>query len=339
MFDAVNNKEYYNVAPGGLSRPDGFVMSDNEINKIGYLKNMMNNEILYGVKMEDTQSVKGLRRKIMLTKYFHDENGLEKAILYHIADDTWDGEAKYIGDINVKCEILNFKYPRADQWLFVQKGYMIIPEYLYDKYRFRSIENHAAFMAIKEEIEEKYQTYIHSIQKASVIKDTNPTVFNNHKDPRRSNAYNCIAELAKKSKDYSNMIELINKYEDLGLVEVYHAVTGSGSMQMDYIKSGKLKCSGSQIITATKILEYERRFIGLPIKGRRDYFNIALAFYFNCDEIDNEELYKRLSKNYHRMKPIQSVKQAVSEIERVYNYRNQNKVYIQQRYFNKKEKR
>ena len=39
------------------------------------------------------------------------------------------------------------------------------------------------------------------------------------------------------------------------------------------------------------------------------------------------------------MKPIQSVKQAVSEIERVYNYRNQNKVYIQQRYFNKKEKR
>jgi len=320
-------------------------MSDSEVRKMEYLKNMMDNEVLYAAKIEDKERKEGDIPRIMLGEMHFGEDGKPIWCLHMLCDDTKyikkDPE-EYLGQISTVSKVPQyFKYGGAEKWLH-KSNYMIISKATYDRYRIEASEGALSFRKISSEIAQSHREYyenrakIEKKQNSSVGKETMKIRYF---DERRVVALNCIAEFAKKSQDYKNLLELLNEYGDVGLTEVYHAITGSASMQMEYIKSGKLKCSDSQIETAKKMLEYERNFLDLPIKGRRDYFNVAIAFFYNCSEVDNDELYRRLRKNWHRIKQITSIKQAVSEIERVYNYRNRDKIHVKQGYFNKKDKR
>ena len=148
---------------------------------------------------------------------------------------------------------------------------------------------------------------------------------------------NHIIRLAKTSNDYRNFMELYNRFDDIGFTNVYHAVTGSGSItaaDAEIIRSGKLKCSADSVRRATDILTYESKFkdIVSAVGGRRDYFNIALAFCFNHPEIDNNILLKRLRKNYGEMTKIKSITDALRKIEKIYNNRRKPKVALEHDY-------
>ena len=345
MLDAVNNKEYYNVAPGGLSRPDGFVMSDNEKNKMEYLKNMMDNEAIYGVKIEDDERRNvGDIPRIMFGKIAYNNEGKAIFYLHLVSDDTKkikkDAD-KYAGSITTMSKVpQQLKYGGVEKWL-QNSNYMLVPKAIYDKYRSMAIEDACSFKIVSEEITKNHEIYFDNLfkdRRKQNISTKNTTEQVNFKKSSRSEALNCIINLSAKSKDYYNILELVNKYSDLGFAAVFHAATGNGSVVVGNISNGSLKCSDKQKIIASRALDYERRFVDFQIRGRRDYFNIALEFCYHCDEVDNEELYRRIKRKCDKkqMPIIRSIEQAISEIERIYNYRNNNKIHITQKYLTQK---
>ena len=218
---------------------------------------------------------------------------------------------------------------------------MPISENDFNGYRNEATKGSKSFKAVSELITQKHSEYFKEVnkyyQEKTVDKATSikSDILSRYKGAKKD-ALNCIVKLAETSKDYHNVLDLVCEYDDLGLAEIYYALTGCGSIKVKNIRDGQLKCPDEQKIRVSKILDFERRFSDLQIKGRRDYFNAALAFCFKCNKIDKELLFEKIKKRYRHMKPMQSIEQSLWEIEKVYNYRNSSKVSITSMYLDSK---
>jgi len=331
-FDAVNSREYYNVAYGGPSRPDGFIMTNEERNKMGYLTNQLENEVYYGVKIVDRKPGKPGKPRIQTAKtmFINEKKGW---CYTTIADDTEtfkndkkNKDSNKVAKITRETWYEPFKYDNETEWLQEDgKGEYTLTS-KDDYYRFTCVDWDVFDETVKE-IRELRRKYKQSIQNG---KDNyapiNSVNVVNKKDIVSSSttSMDSIRLLAKKSVDYYNFNNLLDEYEnDLGLIAVYNAVTGSGSVSTPCLSDGSLKCTEEQMKKATGILDYELQFSDMvqAIKGRHDYLYVALAFCYNNKNINNDELFRRFSKKYKTFKTIKSIENAIDQIDGLYNFR------------------
>ena len=338
-LDAVNSREYYNVAPGGASRPQGFIPSVEEVEKMEYLKNMMNNESVYGVKVEynKERNEKGLIPRITFVKTYNN-NGY--GTFHTMANDTDKVVSKKgnNGVINVLNTITKFYDPKTVVNWLKDKRYTIISKEKYDYYRIKSTESSEDFYNVSKQIEADWQNSIKKPEVTTRTVEKTSTINVSLAPKAQLDSMGCVVELAKKSKDYSNFLKLVNTYSDIGIAGVYYAVTSRGSISDSSLKNGQLKCSSKQVEQASNILNYERKFQSIGIKGRRDYFNVAIAFCYKLGSIDNDVLYRKVKKAYNEIPAIKSIEQAIEIVDGIYNRRlsKDKKVLIKQEYLKSK---
>lgn len=92
-LDAANSKEYYNVALGGPSRPDGlFLISDSERDKMDYLNAQLKNEEYCGVRLEERDYGKPRIIFIETMMYHNKKHGMFTTIDDDTGKMTWGGE-------------------------------------------------------------------------------------------------------------------------------------------------------------------------------------------------------------------------------------------------------
>ena len=347
-LDAINSKEYYNIAPGGPSRKKGFVMSEEEINKVNYLHDKMNNEVLYGVKIDKN----GAKMRIMLGAYVIPKQELN---YYVVDDDSAEVAAgKKKDDMVLRHYAKQMVFGDATKWMQSYEGakYMVIPkEEFYDYHDKLLIYGHST---VVKEVLPKYTKYITDLQQVKINKASNKSLSsdgnkNNLATKKRLTktdiAVNRIKELAKTSPQCSTFLDVYNQYKSLGLTTVYHAFTGRGSMNTNSFDNNKFNITHSSYNKAKKILEFESKFkeIAEYAGGKKDCLYIALAFCFENNKVDNDELLDKLEKQRkNKMKKkltqIQSIQNAINQIDAIYNYRkkDEDKVSISLDYMNKK---
>jgi hypothetical protein len=144
-----------------------------------------------------------------------------------------------------------------------------------------------------------------------------------------------IKKNAKTSSDFNYFKKLCLEYEkDFKITEIYYAITGRASIQGNYLKNN-FNCSEDEYKNAREALNYLLKFKDVVSKvgGHRSFLNMVILFCYKFSDVDNDELIKKLHKSYKNVKPItyvESLSDAVNQIERCYNYlRNtKNKVDI-----------
>ena len=313
---------------------------------MNYLEEMMNDEMIYGVKVKD-RSAEGKRPQVILSYI----ETVEDKVIGHfmtVTDDLYGNDRPKI--FSKGNDHFTHRYMNENEdvvpWMH-KEGYMLVDKDKWSNY-FMSVHGFGNFNQAVNEINTKSKAYKERIEGNKAKKSNNITTVDKSGFVSKSDTVkftdsnmNHIARLAKTSSDYRNFMELYSKFEDVGFTNVYHAVTGSGSItaaDAEIIRSGKLKCSADDVKRATSILAYELKFKNIisEVGGRGDYFKIAIAFCFNHPEIDNELLLKRLRKNYGKMTRISSIMDAIRQIESIYNNRRSHKVFLEHDYLRSK---
>ena len=339
-FDAVGNKEYYNVAFGGPSRPNGFAISDMERDKMEYLNNLLENQEYYGAKvLERGENEIGIPRIILART--------DGKIGWHTTTISRDIETNRKTKIKKDITTMVNRYQRYKEkdglkWFYKDGGGNYTPisksEYYNYMYELTDWQNFDESINNIYMLKSRYKNNTNYFVTDEKIND-NQTLSNIGKKTN----IDYIEEYAKTSSDYKNFLNLLYKYNDLDLVVVYHAVTGRGSISGDSFKNGNFKCTKADVEKASQILDFESRFTDViqTIKGRRDYLYVVLGFCYNCELIDNDELFNRFIKYYNKINPIKSIDQIVCDIDYIYNYRKpkNQKVFIKHEYVKDKTKR
>jgi len=309
---------------------------------MNYLEEMMSDEMIYGVKVKD-RSAEHKRPQVILSYI----ETVEDKVIGHfmtITDDLYSNDKSKV--FSKGNDHFTHRYMNENEdvvpWMH-KEGYMLVDKDKWSNY-YMCVHGFGDFNQAVSEINAKSKIYKERINSNKSKKNTNVTTVDKSGFASKTNTIqfadsnmNHIARLAKTSNDYRNFMELYRRFEDVGFTNVYHAVTGSGSItaaDAEIIRSGKLKCSADDVKRATSVLTYELKFKNIvsEVGGRGDYFKIALAFCFNHPEIDNEFLLKRLRKNYGKMTKIKSIRDALLQIEKIYNYRRNPKVSIEHDY-------
>lgn len=136
--------------------------------------------------------------------------------------------------------------------------------------------------------------------------------------------------------DYVKLMSLIDKYGDqLPLSTVICAVTGVLASQNPAVKNGTLSVSDENFVMADKMLSYVSSFATIQRKRTsipRAPFYMVICFCYQRDEVDKDRLYESVSKYYDQITTSSKHKEMVDSISRVYNYKRQAKVYIEDLY-------
>ena len=132
------------------------------------------------------------------------------------------------------------------------------------------------------------------------------------------------------NNSYIYFQQLMKAYKEMNIRCLYNAVTGKAEVGHKDIKSGKLQCGRDEYEAAMKILDYEERFKEClsRVKGNKDYYYISLGFCYGLSDIDNERLAERMNTMRSTIIDINNMENALKEVERIYNYRGREKVYI-----------
>lgn len=125
-------------------------------------------------------------------------------------------------------------------------------------------------------------------------------------------------------------------------IPVIYAATGS-PCENEAIKKGTLDITYEQYNKAKQQLSellYYKKYIE-PIGGRSEYYYVAILYCFNKKEINNKKLLTKLEKYQTNLHTVGQIKEAMSVIEDIYNYRSlsEEKIYIQTIYRQDVDKR
>ena len=135
---------------------------------------------------------------------------------------------------------------------------------------------------------------------------------------------------------YEMLLELLNKYQKIGLNAIYNAVTGLDGTNNSAIKEGKFEMDGEQKTAAEDILNFEARFTSIvaKLRGSKDSFYMALGFAYGNESVDNEKLFNSINSDYAKLSSISNKADALDEISRIYNYhvKGANRIYLRTDY-------
>lgn len=101
------------------------------------------------------------------------------------------------------------------------------------------------------------------------------------------------------------------------------------------IKDGTFQMSASDYESARETLDYVNQFVPdiSKLKGRLEYYYMALIVcYRSISEINKNKLLENVRAHGHKLCAVESIDAAMGQLEQVYNYKNQHKVYLQGEY-------
>lgn len=134
---------------------------------------------------------------------------------------------------------------------------------------------------------------------------------------------------------YIYLLDLINTYgKDFNQNVVLFALSLKISSNTSKIKEGEFTCTFEEYERAKEVLSWLRQFTSIVqrITGRTECYYTALIFCYFDNEIDTNRLYKKMFDMQASFIPVITIQQALDEIEKAYNNRAQNKVYIKTNY-------
>ena len=135
------------------------------------------------------------------------------------------------------------------------------------------------------------------------------------------------------SNDYKYLEQLLAAYSgQLSITAVFAAAVpdNSTSVKSETVRGGGYTCTPAQYDKAVKMAEYflkAKPFVS-KLEGRKDRVYMALKFMKNHKNVDADLLLKKMEKGWVTDAPIETVRQAVGELQKLYNYRNRAKCYV-----------
>lgn len=293
----------------------------------------MNEEIIYGVKIADSDSDKDREVPRLAFGEIHPNNGSPYVIFTTVTDDTNDRN-KLGGCINFHIgNKKSLMYSNYVEW-FLSKRYTIVTGEKYEEMLNKIHKGWRYFDEVCNEV--KNNKFVTNSDNVSWENKTTGSVCSS-KVEKGNAIINYIRANADNSDNFKRFSSVIDKYPNISFNTIYNAVTGSGSCSLPLIKSNGIICGEDEMRDAIRALDFINRFQNFDIKGRRDYFNIALTFCFNHEGVDNEELYRKLKKKCNQLASMKNIEQAISEIDYIYNYRKNIKTPILEDYLKVKK--
>lgn len=136
---------------------------------------------------------------------------------------------------------------------------------------------------------------------------------------------------------YVYLKHLVTRFSEIGIKPI--VTITSGLKEWNHaVKQGKFVCDERRYEDACAALSYCIRFLPF-IKnagggGRAEYYYVALGFCYLLPEVDSELLYEKVKMNQLGLIPVTNTEQALTSIEKIYNYRlsYRNKVMLVQKY-------
>lgn len=136
------------------------------------------------------------------------------------------------------------------------------------------------------------------------------------------------------NSNYSNLMILDATYTDFNLNIITYA-TGkalAGGGMTNRIMRGDFKCSKEDFENAVEILDYLSNLTPYikQIKGRKTQLCQAIIFCYRLKNVDMDRLAKKIAENCNSINPPADMEMALSELERIYNYkiRQENQLYF-----------
>ena len=132
------------------------------------------------------------------------------------------------------------------------------------------------------------------------------------------------------NNSYIYLQQLMKAYDEMTLRVIYNALTGKSESGSKTIKDGNFQCQCDDYNDAVKVLEYEKRLQPYlrRVRGSKEYYYISAAFCFYHSGIDNNRLIDKIGQMQAELIPVANIEQALGVIERIYNNRAREKVYL-----------
>lgn len=273
-----------------------------------------NKPAFYGVKIDEKGNPgKNISPSVKIIEVVTNEKGIP-SVTYNM---LYDNSCKKPG-VTIQKTFFEQKREYKDFYstieMFKREGYRTISKKDYDEICNR---NNACIKVINDNID-----FVKGIYAGLGI-GKEPT--KSPKPPIKKSSYiDYIEEKSNTDISFRYLKDLFSKYkDDFSITEIFYAATGHGSIQEDYLKQGFVFTEDMHK-NACDALDYLLKFkdIADKVPGRKSFLNMVILACYNCKSINNDELYKRLHKKYGKLKieKIQSVDNAIDEVEKYYNY-------------------
>lgn len=183
------------------------------------------------------------------------------------------------------------------------------------------IEGQGRFLAMKE----LNLPVIYTVQKGIGIKECR--YLNSHSTNWGIKDYvHSYAAGEDKKTSYMYIEQLAKEFPEFGMRIVYSAAvnrnTPLGGNSTKTLKSGEAEISSVDYERAREVLSYIKEFLPYlkAVNGRTECLYSALIFCYNMPDVDDNYMLEKFAKYYGTVPPIATTTQAVSELERIYNY-------------------
>lgn len=132
------------------------------------------------------------------------------------------------------------------------------------------------------------------------------------------------------SSDYIRFGELVEQYHHFSINVITNSITGKIEGESKRIRDGEFKCDDESYRNAINILGYLTRFKDIlkNVGGNLERYYFALAFCYTHPLVSNERMVQMVSAKVLELHPVTNIKQAFEELEKVYNFRSRDKVYL-----------
>lgn len=139
---------------------------------------------------------------------------------------------------------------------------------------------------------------------------------------------NSYAESGNNS--YIYLQQLIKAFPEMSLRVIHNAITGKAESGNLAIKSGSYSCTSEDYDKAGKILRYEERFRKFfdRLHGKSEFYYVAIAFCFRHPEVNDERLIDKVEQRQAELIPVSNIEQALGMLEKIYNHRSRDPVYL-----------
>ena len=128
---------------------------------------------------------------------------------------------------------------------------------------------------------------------------------------------------------YKYLRSLIVEFPQICMRNIIHAATGTNDFMSRKIADGEIEIDFDAYERARKILQYvtECKVVD-GAGGRKEIYYTDLIWLYQFPGVDNGKLKERLHRYAYMLEPAATQEQTIRCLERIYNYRNTEKVYF-----------
>lgn len=331
-YDAVYSYNYYNIDYGGKHKSKVY-LNNAQRRKYNYMKKQIDNDafkVRYFLYVDDNGNIEKRQNPNMRIAEAVTYNGKTNIHFLTVFDNSREGKPPICRENDSTIEKDPVKW-------FEEIGYVEIEKSVYANLYSKVMRAYYYFIVDAKKYYEKPANLSIEISNAQRMKEvakeaTKETAINKQFSLPIVNKNNnpgtflkeYIKQNAATSQDFDRLLKLTDEFgKDFNMNEIFYAVTGHASIQKQYLDD--FNCSKYKYDKACEALDYMSNFKDITnnIKGRKTFFNMAINFCFNCDSINNDELIKRLHKNYVNLPRITSatnMSDAIQQIDSYYNH-------------------